>query len=154
MFDLSDHALTTISAWTEVAILLFMVWEAYRPHLGAGQMINYKLPRQEGFWSRNRILIFAIFGLAIVAFLQLRSEPSFPSGAASSIVLLLMLGTAVGAIIGAVLFRWYSLNRSKGRHVSADQKRILIREFSNAKSKIPECFLRTLATLKVRRFNI
>ena len=77
MFDLSDHALTTISAWAEVAILVFMLWEAYGSKLGFGPMIAQVRPPNGilGLIQGNRTLIFAIVGLAIVIWLHFIRSP-------------------------------------------------------------------------------
>jgi len=76
-FDLSDHSLTTISTWAEVAILLFMLWEKYGSALfGPAPMTTQsKGPRGAvRVLLDNRTLILAIVGLSIVAWLHLRDE--------------------------------------------------------------------------------
>lgn len=75
---MSDHMLTQISTWTEVAILLFMVWEKYGPNFGIRSMIGASSDPQQGsgVWSflrKNRTLILAVIGLGIVAWLHLGS---------------------------------------------------------------------------------
>src|SRR5258706_15658385 len=83
MFDLSDHALVTISTWAEVGILIFMVWEKYGYHLfpeRAGQMTR-EPATSPAFGVRlweNRTIIVAILGLALIAWLNLRQGGSSP----------------------------------------------------------------------------
>jgi hypothetical protein len=72
VFDLSEHTLTQIGTWAEVAILLFMVWEKYGPSLGIGPMIR-AAQGHSGFWSflrENRTIIAAIAGLVVVIWLH------------------------------------------------------------------------------------
>jgi hypothetical protein len=73
VFDISDHTLTQISTWAEVAILLFMVWEHYGPRLWTNAMTAVTKSRHQGFQSslwENRTIIVAIIGLAIVVWLH------------------------------------------------------------------------------------
>jgi hypothetical protein len=74
---MSDHTLTLISTWAEVAILLFMVWEAYGPSWWRGMTNLQSLgspPVRTGFVARlwdNHTLIVAAAGLIIVGWLYL-----------------------------------------------------------------------------------
>jgi hypothetical protein len=83
VFELTDHQLTIIGTWAEVAILLFMVWEAYGPKLRSG-IVTVAVPVHRagligGFWE-NRTLILAIVGLVIVAWLHFReNRPPLPT---------------------------------------------------------------------------
>jgi hypothetical protein len=76
----SDHLLTEISTWAEVAILLFMVWEKYGPSiLGKTAIIPEAAFPQKGFWRaawNNRTLIVAILGLVFIGWLYLGRGPS------------------------------------------------------------------------------
>jgi hypothetical protein len=127
MLDLTDHQLATISMWAEVAILAFMVWEKYGTSLGSVPMKTV----ESGFWSRNRTLVFAICGLGIVAWLQLRTgsaDDSFPA------VLLIVIGALAGGLASAILFGLFS-RKPPDRHLSSRQMRILAAEF--AKAELP-----------------
>lgn len=76
MFDFSDHTLTTISTWAEVAILVFMFYEYAEPRIRARLLDSTApeagdaiAPATQGFWRSiwtNRIPVMAIIGLAIV----------------------------------------------------------------------------------------
>ena len=71
--DLSDHTLTTIGTWAEVAILVFMLYEHYAPRIKARLMgASVIIPSNK--WSRfladNRTPIIALVGLAIVIWLH------------------------------------------------------------------------------------
>jgi hypothetical protein len=73
MPDFSDHSLLQIGTWTEVAILLFMLWEHYGPHLRAEGMTK-AIQVRPGFWPslwENRTLVATVIGLGIVAWLHL-----------------------------------------------------------------------------------
>jgi hypothetical protein len=73
VFDFSDHALTQIGTWTEVAILLFMVWEHYGPHIWSTTLTaatdRQSLGLGATLWD-NRTLIVAIVGIVIVGWLH------------------------------------------------------------------------------------
>ena len=78
LFDLTDHQLTTVGTWAEVAILLFMVWENYGPKLLGGGMnapaVTVPSHGLLGGLRENRTLVLAIIGLAIVAWLHFRES--------------------------------------------------------------------------------
>ena len=83
MFDLSDHALTQISTWAEVGILLFMLWEKYGPGLfHARPPMTNERAISPAFWGRlweNKTIVVAVFGLALVVWLNLRQHDSLPA---------------------------------------------------------------------------
>jgi hypothetical protein len=85
--DLSDHALTTISTWAEVGILIFMLWEKFGWNLGVPPMIEQAKGSYSVFDSlqANRTQILAIVGLAIVIWLHFREtrSPEIIDGAAT-----------------------------------------------------------------------
>jgi len=74
VFDFSEHTLTTISTWAEVAILLFMVYEHYAPRtrawlLGARVRTKGAAANRSRAWHslwENRTLVVALIGLGIV----------------------------------------------------------------------------------------
>lgn len=76
---MSDHTLTLISTWAEVAILLLMVWEKYSPNFGATAMrgeTTIPQRRRTGSWIwNNRTLILAILGLVFIGWLNLGRSP-------------------------------------------------------------------------------
>ena len=80
MLDLSDHTLTEIGTWVQVAILLFMLWQHYPPRLWRhGTNAEARTQRQgvlASLWE-NRTIIVALFGLAVVAWLHWRPETGF-----------------------------------------------------------------------------
>jgi hypothetical protein len=74
VFDLTDHQLTTISTWAEVAIILFMVWEKYGPAWGTGHLTPFATLAHGGvrrFLWENRTLWVAILGLGFIGWLYL-----------------------------------------------------------------------------------
>ena len=80
MFDLTDHQLSTIGTWAEVAILLWMVGERFAPRLGFGSMIAQASQIRPptgllGFFRENKTVIFAAIGLVIVTWLHFREVP-------------------------------------------------------------------------------
>jgi hypothetical protein len=88
---MSDHALTLISTWAEVAILLFMVWEAYGPRMGASVMstLHLRSPPSTGILGRiwdNRTLIVAVPGLAFVGWLYLGRGPAVEESQKSTLM--------------------------------------------------------------------
>jgi hypothetical protein len=87
---MSDHTLTVISTWAEVAILLFMVWEAYGPSMGARIMSTLPLrPPPTGILGRiweNRVLVVAIPGLVFVGWLYLIRGPAIEETQNSTLI--------------------------------------------------------------------
>lgn len=87
-FDLSDHQLTTISTWAEVAILVYMLWEGIAPKLQAklgGKSVTPAIDHPRSViwptvWA-NRTIILATVGLAIVIWLNIRQWSSADMGA-------------------------------------------------------------------------
>lgn len=80
-FDLSDHRLTTIGTWAEVAILVWMVWERFNPKPEASvKPLEYVVHKKQliDYFVENRTLIFAAIGLAVVVWLNFR-EQSVPA---------------------------------------------------------------------------
>jgi hypothetical protein len=76
IFDLSDHTLSHITAWTTVALFLL----AAAPHLARLLQGGRMAPpvNAPGFWPslwNNRVLVLAFIGLAITGWLHLRPEP-------------------------------------------------------------------------------
>jgi hypothetical protein len=80
VLDLSDHTLTQIGTWVQVAILLFMVWQHYGPRLWGGGVNSAARTQTQGvlasLWE-NRTIIVALVGLVIVAWLHLRPETGY-----------------------------------------------------------------------------
>lgn len=77
--DLSDHHLTTIGTWAEVAILVWMVWERFNPKPEASvKPLEYANPSKDwlDYLVENRTLIFAAAGLAVVVWLNFREQPA------------------------------------------------------------------------------
>jgi hypothetical protein len=70
----SDHTLAIVSTWTEVAILLFMVWEKYGPPQWTLPMIplsgSLKFTNTLKALWHNRTLIVAIGGLGFIGWLN------------------------------------------------------------------------------------
>ena len=81
MLDLSDHQLATLSAWAEIAILVWMVGERFLPSRKEGNVTAVTAPLVgiRRIWPaiwQNRTIVVAVVGLVIVAWLHFRSEPS------------------------------------------------------------------------------